>query len=65
MNDAKPCPFCGSEDLFFWEYPFKRKPGLKGCYVKCKRCNASTGNYETVNDAVKAWNMRKDTEENE
>lgn len=59
MDDAKPCPFCGGVDLFAFDYPFRRKPGLKGCYIKCNRCGASSGNFETVTDALKAWNERK------
>lgn len=58
MTDAKPCPFCGSNDLFMFAYPYRRKPGLRGCYVRCNRCGASSGNHETVEDAVKAWNER-------
>ena len=63
MTDAKPCPFCGSNDLFMFAYPYRRKPGLRGCYVRCNRCGASSGNHETVEDAVKAWNER--TKDNE
>ena len=55
----KPCPFCGSDDLFKFEYPFRRKPGVRGCYVKCQNCGAETGTRETIEDAISAWNMRK------
>jgi Lar family restriction alleviation protein len=55
----KPCPFCGGLDLCQFIYPFKRKPGLKGCYIKCKKCGATTGNYETIEDAGNAWNERQ------
>lgn len=60
MEKAKACPFCGETDLQQFEYPYKRKPGLCGCYVKCRRCGARTGNFETVDDALKAWNERKE-----
>jgi Lar family restriction alleviation protein len=58
--DAKPCPFCGSKDLYRFEYPFTRKPGIRGCYIKCNKCGATSGSYETVDDALKAWNERKE-----
>ena len=60
--DGKECPFCGAVDLMGFDYPFARRPGVRGCYVKCKQCGASTGNYETLDDAIKAWNTRKDAE---
>lgn len=60
MKDAKPCPFCGGRDLYRFQYPFKRKPGIRGCYIKCNGCGASSGNYETVEDALTAWNERKE-----
>lgn len=56
------CPFCGGDDMFTFQYPYKRKPGLRGCYVRCKTCGASSGNYETIEDAIAAWNKRKDSE---
>ena len=59
----KPCPFCANTDLFEFEYPFKRKPGLKGCYIMCKRCGACSGNYETVQEARNAWNKRREKKE--
>ena len=63
MTEMKPCPFCGEKhDLFVFEYPFK-KTGLKGCYVMCKRCGASTGRSETTKEAVKVWNERNEAHE--
>lgn len=59
-EDLKPCPFCGADDFITFEYPFQRKPGLRGCYVKCKTCGAPSGNRETVKEAIYAWNTRKD-----
>lgn len=59
MTGAKPCPFCGSDDLYSFDYPFTRKPGIRGCFVKCRGCGAESGKYETVEDALKAWNERK------
>ena len=58
MQDLKPCPFCGSKDIATFDYPFY-KPGLKGDYVICMACGASTGKYEFMNEAKDAWNTRK------
>ena len=57
----KPCPFCGGKSLYLFRYPYNRKPGLRGCYVKCNKCGATSGNFETIEDAEKAWNERKET----
>ena len=65
MMETKPCPFCGETDLYKFEYPFRRKPGLRGCFVKCKGCGATSGNFETVEDAMNAWNTRKDKKSDE
>ena len=53
----KPCPFCGSEDIATFKYPFPRK-GLKGDYVICMECGSSTGKHETLKEAKRAWNQR-------
>ena len=60
MSKIKPCPFCGGTDMFRFVYPYRRKPGLRGCYVRCNGCGATSGNYETIEDAEKAWNERKE-----
>ena len=62
MEDIKPCPFCGSKSLYQFIYPYKRKPGLRGCYVKCNKCGSCTGSYETIDDARDAWNKRESEE---
>ena len=60
MSELKPCPFCGGRSLYQFIYPYKRRPGLRGCYIKCNKCGSCTGNYETIEEAKVAWNMRKD-----
>jgi Lar family restriction alleviation protein len=60
MTDAKPCPFCGGKKLERFDYPFRRRPGTRGCYVKCAKCGSTSGKYETIEDAVNAWNQRKE-----
>jgi Lar family restriction alleviation protein len=63
MKDAKPCPFCGSDNLYGFEYPFTRKPGIRGCFIRCNNCGAASGNHETIEDALKAWNERDERNE--
>ena len=55
---AKPCPFCGSDDVEVFDYPFKEHRALNGCFAHCMACGARSGNYATVEDALKAWNER-------
>ena len=60
VKKLKPCPFCAGDDFLEFAYPFKRKPGIKGSYVRCNRCGASSGMHETIEDARNAWNVRKE-----
>lgn len=59
MAYAKHCPFCGSTKVGLFDYPFKEHRALNGCFAYCTECGARTGNYYTVDDALKAWNERK------
>lgn len=51
------CPFCGGE-------PFVRvtrradNGECKGFYIMCRRCEAETKIYETMQEAVEIWNRR-------
>ena len=48
----KPCPFC------------KGEAGVMSkdwCFVFCKECDAEADSYETIAEAIDAWN-RRDTE---
>lgn len=54
MNDIglKPCPFCGSDDVF-------RGQGPEGeHYVLCWGCSAKVETYNGMEDAVNGWNRR-------
>lgn len=59
-NELKPCPFCGGR-----AYLSERMNG--GYYVECESiggCLAESGNYDTEEQAVEAWNRRVvDTDE--
>ena len=56
MSELLPCPFCGGE----------AGPTVKpyiGCNgsgftVDCEKCWASTGYYDSYEEAVAAWNTR-------
>lgn len=51
--DLKSCPFCGSNDIFL-----SRELENVGVVVFCKTCFADVGCYDTVDEAVAAWNRR-------
>jgi len=58
MADLLQCPFCGGEGrasvatvngFMFDEELY---------YIKCIKCNISTTNYMSAEEAVKSWNKR-------
>jgi Lar family restriction alleviation protein len=56
MNKLKPCPFCGSSLLKIYDN------GLIYPWVQCVECLANTSSEPTVEEAIKAWNRRVDSE---
>lgn len=68
MSELKPCPFCGgkarmltkqtqtNDSEFFreWKYEY---------IIKCNRCKASIGHYQSKKTAEIAWNRRKEGEQ--
>lgn len=48
--ELKPCPFCSDEAK--WSY------AGADYIVFCPGCGASTDKYDTVNEAIEAWNTR-------
>lgn len=48
----KPCPFCGGKASAI---------EVLNCYaiaVRCDNCHATSGNYDTKEEAITAWNRR-------
>lgn len=61
MIDLKPCPFCGGEGVM-QEHVFSGYMSTYG--VVCFDCCAETKQfYETVKDAARAWNRRREEDE--
>lgn len=63
--DLKPCPFCGGKArpryygrnnaLYTSNVYFSSQKGI----VRCDKCNAQTGVYGKMRNAVARWNTRK------
>lgn len=62
MNELKPCPFCGSDDLVMSSreaYAFMAGKRMEFYRVKCDTCGAMVDNdFKRPEDAIKAWNRR-------
>ena len=57
MAELKPCPFCGSKDVFFTSYYDELYEG-KIYHIRCNKC-ATLGPIEaTEQQAIDAWNKR-------
>lgn len=53
MEELKPCPFCGSNDVTMYEvYP--------SSYARCRVCGAEGGLRDSHDEAAAAWNSRTD-----
>ena len=60
-HHKKRCPDCGGEAAY--DVVVYRKTGEAKYYVFCRRCEAETGFYDTIDEAVAAWNKRTNKEE--
>jgi hypothetical protein len=55
MSKLKPCPFCQSDDITIWD----TDEGRGGFQVCCCECFSRTWEYDTRQQAVRAWNKRR------
>jgi len=53
-EDAEPCPFCGSDEHLAYTHI---KP--KSHHVSCYECMVEGPFAETIEEAVRLWNIRK------
>ena len=50
MTELKPCPFCGGKAILYIDC---------GYYIaECEDCEAMSGEHETEEETIKAWNKR-------
>ena len=52
----KRCPFCYGEAAY--DVVVYRKTGEAKYYVFCRNCGVETAPYDTIDEAVAAWNRR-------
>ena len=58
MAELKPCPFCG-DNAFLAEWTYDLTLGnVLMHFVECNGCHAITFEYDTEEEAIKAWNRR-------
>ena len=57
MSELKPCPFCGGDSQTMRNFDSNDKMVHVGT---CNKCFARTGFYEYKEEAIKAWNTRKE-----
>ena len=58
MEELKPCPFCGSKDVFI------DNPDSHCFYVACANCGVNGTTTNTKARAIEAWNRRAEGGEN-
>ena len=60
-EDLKPCPFCGGHAELLSFLPSENTLSCEATYsVRCIVCGALTDDYDTGEDAILAWNLRKE-----
>jgi len=59
-----PCPFCGGKGVLAKTSCSYQDVFSVNCCFVYGRCRASIGNYETEDEAIKAWNTRRSRNDN-
>lgn len=56
----EPCPFCGSDNVnvYGWSVMVEYN-------IQCDNCGCSTKDWESVKEAVVAWNKRTNNKQGE
>lgn len=54
--ELKPCPFCGGEARIISDIYVGKLEHL----AACRYCKASSWTYESKEEAIEAWNNRKE-----
>lgn len=58
MEELKPCPFCGSNEILVHASHFAMQDGPR-YRVRCKRCSCElTWSFTSMEDLTAAWNRR-------
>ena len=55
MEELKPCPFCGYDDI---KVEVLRGDGLLYYYYECPKCHSCARSAKTEEEARNAWNKR-------
>ena len=57
-HNANDCPDCGGHKLIAIDYQlrFANHDVVDSWIVTCKKCGRSTDSFETMSDAIDAWN---------
>lgn len=53
IKRAKPCPFCGSREIFYTEG--------EGWFIYCRECNGQIGDERSKAKLLERWNRRADS----
>ena len=61
MSELEPCPFCGgvADEECYVSYDEEGSPTTDPAHtVICTRCSAETDTFDTIDEAIDAWNRR-------
>ena len=58
MNELKPCPFCGGDDIKLYNSPVYTGLDRDAWSVRCRDCDSRISVYDTKAEAIEKWNTR-------